>query len=32
MPIDNQHACLPLKVEIPIPNMVCVGDLVSEKK
>ncbi len=32
MPIDNQHACLPLKVEISIANMVCVGGLVNEKK
>jgi len=32
MPIDNQHACLSLKVEISIANMVCVGGLVGEKK
>jgi hypothetical protein len=32
MAIDNQHACLPLKVEISIANMVCVQGLVGEKK
>jgi hypothetical protein len=32
MPIDNQHVCLPLKVEISVANMVCVGGLAGKKK